>query len=417
LLENGVGLKNDENDKSENIQNAVFTTGDILIVTKNKKICYIQYFVDLETNIEHLSKAIAEINFDVTIITISPTDKELHEVVDGRKYYRIPLKEDKRSKKSVLFFILKIIKYLRKNDFDIVHIGHSPRYFGLIRIFSPCHAKFIYHSLSYPISSSALKAKKAMLLIYLQCLLMDKVIIQSKELMNKWIGIRNLQRTSVVPVGFNKSYFYPLNDKIKRQLRREMGLEDQKSLLVYCGVMSRSRKLDLLLEAFRNAMEITKDIKLLMIGDGDALEELKKTAATLKISEKIIFTGKIPHQEVVNYIGVGDIGISYIPINESYNYNPPLKTYEYLSCGLATIATNTESNKKIVKSGFNGILANDCPHEFGTAIVKLVKNKKMRRTIASNARKSIIKNDYKNIARVKLVPLYNNILGVCNHMK
>ena len=176
--------------------------------------------------------------------------------------------------------------------------------------------------------------------------------------------------------------------------------------------MSKLRQLNRLLEAFRQVNKTFPDVKLLMIGDGDALEDLQKFAATLRISENTVFTGRVPPHEVVNYIGIGDIGISYIPINENYNYNPPLKTFEYLACGLPTIATITESNRRIIKDGFNGILVNDTPEDIATAIVDLLKDEKKQVRLAGNARKSIMSNDFEHITKTALIPLYRSLLSI-----
>jgi glycosyltransferase involved in cell wall biosynthesis len=377
---------------------------------KEKKICFIQYLENLEANIEHLSKSISENGYDVTVLTISNTDQETFEVLDERKFYRIPLKGSRNKKINILLFIAKTVKYLKNNDFAIVHIGHSPRYFSLIKILSLCDAKFIYHLLSYPISLSRLKTIKQMLIIFIQCLLMDRIIVQSDELKKKMIGIRSLKKTYVIPVGFNKRYIYPIDKTKAHNLRRLLKIKEDQPLLVYCGVIAKSRQLNLLLEAFRKVYEIIKGAKLLIIGDGDALEELKRFAITIGVTNNTIFTGRVPHHEVVNYIGIGDIGISFIPINENYNYNPPLKTYEYLGCGLPTIATSTESNRRIIKDGYNGILVDDTPAEIANAAVDLLNNETKRFMLASNARKSVLNNDFKHITKTALIPFYKGLL-------
>jgi glycosyltransferase involved in cell wall biosynthesis len=385
--------------------------GDILIAIKNKKICYIQYFVNLETNIEHLSKAIAEYNFDVTIITISPTDKEMIEVVDGRKYYRIPLKEGKRNKKSVFSFIIKIIKYIRNNEFDIVHIGHSPQYFILLKFLCSKKSKFIFHLLSYPIADSSFSAIKRMIIIFIQSLFMNSIIIQSEELKKKMIGIRGLKKTDVVQVGFNKNYFYPVDSKISHHYRQALRIKQKDRVLIYSGVISKSRNLTILIDAIKKVHSDFQDLKLLMIGDGDAINDIKKLVEKYGIINNVVFTGRIPHKEVVNYICIGDIGISYIPVNESYNYNPPLKTFEYMACGLPTIATRTESNQKIITEGVNGILVDDTSEDMAEAILHLLKDEKKQNLLSENARKSIMRNDFEYIVKTSLIPIYRNLLG------
>lgn len=374
------------------------------------KICYICYRNSPETNIEHYSRAVADNGFDVSILAISDTDEETFEVLDGKKIYRIPLNGEPNKRRTRLSFILKAVRFLNKHDFAIVHMESSCKYFCLIKILTSSNAKFIYHSMSYPISSSHLKVVRRMIFLFVESLFMDRVIVQSEELREKLIGIRNLKRTGVVPVGFNRKFFYPIGENEKRMMRSSLNIPKNHPVLVYCGVIAKLRQLDRLIMAFEKVHRTCDDVKLLMVGDGDALEEIKALARSLQIEKSIIFTGRIPHDEVVNYIGMADIGISYIPINENYNYNPPLKTFEYLACGLPTIATRTVSNCKIATDGFSGILVDDTPEAFAMAIISLLKDKNKQAFLRKNARKSIMAFDFGHLARSNLIPLYKSLL-------
>lgn len=377
-----------------------------------KKICYVCYRSAPETNLEHLSKAVSEDRYDVTILTLLGSGQEIFEVLDGRKIYRIPLSGRREERKSYLSFALKTARFLNNHDFSFVHIHSSYKYFGLIKMLTSNNAKFIFHTTSYPMQSSHFKSVKKMVFIFLQSLFMDKIIVQSEELKERLIGIRNLKRTEVVPVGFNKKFFYPIKENEKHRLRNSLNINKNSPILVYCGVIAKLRQLDRLINAFEKVHQIYGTSKLLMIGDGNALEEIKALAHVLKIEKSIIFTGRIPHDVVVNYIGMGDIGVSYIPINENYHYNPPLKTFEYLACGLLTIATRTESNCRIINDGFNGILVNDTPEDVAMSIINLLKDKNKQTLLRENARKSIMRFDFEYITKTRLIPLYEELLRV-----
>ncbi len=378
-----------------------------------KKICYICHRRFPDTNFEHYSKAVSDNGYDVSILTLLGSGQEIFEVLDRRKIYRIPLAGGKRGKrKRMLSFILKSVDFFDKHDFSIVHIHSSCAYFGLIKILTSNRAKFIYHTTSYPISSSHIKAVRRMICLFFESLFMDKIIVQSQELKEKLIGIRGLKRTEVVPVGFNRKILYPVAENEKHRLKNLLNIHENDPVLVYCGVIAKLRQLDRLMEAFKKVRSIFEDVKLVMIGDGNALEEIKALARSLQIEKTMIFTGRIPHHEVVNYIGIGDIGISYIPINENYHYNPPLKTFEYLACGLPTVATRTMSNSIIITHDFNGILCDDSPEDVSMSIINLLKDKNKQALLRQNARKSIMAFDFEHIAKTKLIPLYENLLGV-----
>jgi glycosyltransferase involved in cell wall biosynthesis len=113
---------------------------------------------------------------------------------------------------------------------------------------------------------------------------------------------------------------------------------------------------------------------------------------------------------VKNLIGAADVAISYVPINQNYNYNPPLKTFEYLACGLPVIATRTVSNSKIIKDGFNGILADDKVEDLATALSSLIRDRSKQAYLRRNSRNSIEEFDFDKITKTKLIPLYRQLL-------
>lgn len=377
-----------------------------------KKICYISYKETFSPVIENFSQAVFHSGYDVTVITIRNPGEPRLEIDNGRKIYRISMLNSYpiTNRRNSLRFISKVIPILNRNRFSIIHITTTCPYFILLKLFTFTQAKFVFHILTYPLSSARIRSLKNMLAISLQCYSMDKIVVQSEELKKNWIGIRKLKKAAVIPVGFNKNKFYPI-DPIKRlKLRTELRLQENQPVLVYSGAIAKLRKIDKLIEAFKKIVEIHKDIKLLMIGDGNSFLDIQSRVKKMNLERSIIFTGRIPYTKVLDFISIGDIGISYVPIDNNYNFSPPLKTFEYLACGLPTIATKTESNSKIIKDGFNGILVNDTPDDVANTIISLLGDKDLQKHLSHNARDSIMEFDFDYITQNSLMPLYKELL-------
>ena len=374
------------------------------------RVCYICYRRFPDTNFEHYSKAVSDNGYDVTILAPLEPGQQISEIRDGRKIRRIPLPKRAKKRKSALEFVFNAVEFLNKHQFHIVHIHHTCPYFSLIRILTSQKRNFIYHITSYPISSSTFTAYKEMLKNFIQCLFMDKIIVQSEELREKLIGIRSLKRTVVVPVGFNRTIFYPVSEEKRQRLRESISISKNQPLLVYCGVIGKFRQLHRLIQAFAKVQKVCEHAILMMIGDGAAMSEIKHLVKRLDLENKIIFKGRVPHEKVVNFIAAADIGISYVPINANFTYNPPLKTFEYLACGLPTIATRTESNSKIIKDGFNGVLVSDRSEDLSRSILNLLKDKERMNMLRKNSIKSIMAFDFNCITKKFLIPLYESLL-------
>jgi glycosyltransferase involved in cell wall biosynthesis len=378
-----------------------------------QKICFLSYRKVPCTVVENFSRTVSSAGYDVSVITIRNSGEPEIEIINGRKFYRISLLDNYplQGRINWLVFVLKAITILNRNRFHIIQITTTCPYFILLRLFTFTYSKAIFHILSYPIATSSIRSLKRMLFTSFQCYFMDRIVIQSEELKKNWIGLRNLPKAIVIPVGFNKNDFYPIDDKIKKKKRADLGLNEHQSLLIYCGIISYHRKIDLLIKAFKKVSTNNKDVKLLMVGAGVSLLDMQNLSKQLNIEDRIIFTGSVPYVEVRDYIGMADIGLSFIPINNNYNYNPPLKTFEYLACGLPTVATKTESNCKIIRDGLSGILVNDAPSDFADAICKLLADKRMQNFLSRNSRKSILKYDFNQITHKSFLPLYKVLLA------
>jgi glycosyltransferase involved in cell wall biosynthesis len=147
---------------------------------------------------------------------------------------------------------------------------------------------------------------------------------------------------------------------------------------------------------------ITYDI----IGDGDEYEEIELLVKSLNLSDKVILHGRIPHFELKPYFDRCNIGISYVPLTEYYDFQPVTKSYEYILSGIFCIATSTYCNRQIISSD-NGLLIEDNPDAIAEALNQIYKQ---RDGINSNTiRNTLLQNTWDNIVSNHLIPILKNI--------
>jgi glycosyltransferase involved in cell wall biosynthesis len=235
---------------------------------------------------------------------------------------------------------------------------------------------------------------------------MDAVIIQSDAQRKQWLGIRSLGKTHIVPVGYEDSALFPISQSLRLRMRRKLGFDADTPILVYAGTMKKTRNLKNLLRAMKILTGLKKSVLLLMIGDENQDQSLRKTVNQLNLGNVIKFTGRVPHHEIVNYYGMSDIGISYIPINKNFTYNPPLKTYEYLACGKPCIATGTISNYEIMRNGLNGIIVDDAPEGVARGMLQMLENNAYLKYDTNKIRNSVRNFTFKKIVEDTIIPLY-----------
>ena len=92
-----------------------------------------------------------------------------------------------------------------------------------------------------------------------------------------------------------------------KDLANELGLEN-KLVLGFVGSIFRWHGLDQLIDAFAT-FQPDPDLRLLIVGNGDSMDELQTQAKELGLADRVIFTGSIKHAEVFQYINLMDICI------------------------------------------------------------------------------------------------------------
>lgn len=123
-------------------------------------------------------------------------------------------------------------------------------------------------------------------------------------------------------------------------------------------------------------------------------------------SSYINLVGKVQHEHLMQYFDLCNVGFSFVPITEYYQYQPPTKTYEYSLSGLVTIATNTYSNSELIQSS-NGILIQDTVEDIINALEKYWENRSCYSE--HDIRKSLSNYQWSNIVNGQLSQILNTL--------
>lgn len=175
--------------------------------------------------------------------------------------------------------------------------------------------------------------------------------------------------------------------------------------LIYVGTFN-GRQLDKTIEGmslfckkFPN-VSVTYDI--IGAGDHDELETYRRLTDLLHLNAVITFHGRIANHLLTPYFDRTNIGVSFVPITDYYNAQPPTKTFEYALSGLYTIATATDANRDVITSD-NGILIKDTPEDFARALESIYEHKVFFNEV--NIRNTLNAYQWENIVDKYLKPI------------
>jgi glycosyltransferase involved in cell wall biosynthesis len=98
------------------------------------------------------------------------------------------------------------------------------------------------------------------------------------------------------------------------------------------------------------ALAMLKDlsIKALLIGDGDGRQILEARATELGISDRVIFTGQLPYEEMLRYLSIMDVCISTQSNDLVGMVRTTGKLPLYLAYGKYVIATDVGEAKRVL---------------------------------------------------------------------
>jgi len=103
----------------------------------------------------------------------------------------------------------------------------------------------------------------------------------------------------------------------------------------YVGVMGKQEGIDLLLQAAAHILKNMRrnDIHFGLVGGGTSLEEMKRYATELGISEHVTFTGRVPDAEMLAMLNTSDICVNPDVANEMNDKSTMNKIMEYMALG------------------------------------------------------------------------------------
>lgn len=166
---------------------------------------------------------------------------------------------------------------------------------------------------------------------------------------------------------------------------------DDKSLrILYHGSIAAKRRLDNAVRALMHLRDI--DVRLELLGKGDAVGELKKLVKALNLGDRVRFSDSIAYWEVPVWINKGDIGILPFPDWPGWNTSSPIKLFEYLACAKPVIVSDIPAHRNVLQDKDFAFWAGDgSPEAVAAAIRKAYESMGQFRSLGQKAREFVTK--------------------------
>ena len=317
------------------------------------------------TSIVTLKDALEKMGHEVFVITTKPSS--VKEETDPH-IYRLSGIEIKSLYGYVLTSPIHFaaLEEIRKMDLDVLHV-HTE--FG-VGIF----ARTVSNKLSLPLVSTyhtmyedythyvnvfnsktvekvAKKATYSLSKIYGdKCTALIVPSEKTKERM-EFYGIK--KKVHVIPTGLDLERFKPINTdkKTKAALRKEIGIGENDFMLTYVGRIAEEKSIDFVIDGFVEIKKRNQNIRLVVIGGGPQLDDLRQQVVNLKLEDYVFFTDRIPHEDIPKYYHTSDAFVS-----ASLTETQGMTFVEAMASGLIVFARPDEVLNDLVVENETGYL-------------------------------------------------------------
>ncbi|UWG96992.1 glycosyltransferase family 4 protein [Dehalobacter sp. DCM] len=183
--------------------------------------------------------------------------------------------------------------------------------------------------------------------------------------------------------------------------------------VIYQGGITLERGVYHVVQAIKILKEKYPDIRMIFVGpfnDSRGQKIVNDYIEENQLQENILFTGRVPHIEVENYMRKSKVGVVTLLPLPKYFKNIPIKQFEYMSCGIPIVGSNLPTIKPFVESYHSGIIVDPTkPEEIAKAITILLSDPRLSKEMGDNGMKAVRKEYNWGRMEEKLLKIYQQL--------
>ena len=181
----------------------------------------------------------------------------------------------------------------------------------------------------------------------------------------------------VIPTGIDIAPFKSSNftEEERDNLKKSLGIKPNEKIILFLGRVASEKSIDVIMDIMPSIFEEHPDYKFLIVGDGPSKKDLEEQARKLNIDKNVIFTGKVPWNEVPKYYNIGDVFV-----NASITETQGLTFIEAMSAEIPVVAKYAPNLSEFIHTNKNGILVKK-NSDFKKAIIDVIENENLRKTL------------------------------------
>lgn len=206
--------------------------------------------------------------------------------------------------------------------------------------------------------------------------------MKTKEALTRY-GVK--RPIHIIPTGLDLEAFKPKNvkEELCQSIREQYHITQDTKLISYIGRIAPEKSMDIIIDGFQYVKD--PDVKMMIVGGGPSLDDLRKQANELNLQDRIIFTDKQPREDMPAYYAIADAFVS-----PSLSETQGMTFIEALAAGLPVFARKDEVLEELVYENKTGYYF-ATPQEYGEKVDAYFATSKEERTHFSQDCMDVVK--------------------------
>ena len=353
---------------------------------------YPPYINGVSTSIQMLERALKKKGHQVFIVTVNPENMTYKY---EKNIIRIPgIPTGIYDYRLTGIYPIREIKTIKKWNLDVIHshtefgIGTFARIIAkqlnipLVHTYHTMYEDYVHYITKGYFNDTSKKIVEHLTKFYCDKTAKE-LIVPTKKAYDLFIEKYKVNKNiHIIPTGIEIEKFYKENLNINKlnNLKETLNIKKEDFIILYIGRLGEEKNVDFLIDNQEYLSKKYNKTKLLIVGDGPDIEKYKTKTKKLKLENNIIFTGKVPYENINYYYNIGNVFAT-----ASTTETQGLTVIEAMSANLPVICIDDESFKKTVIHGLNGYIFKN-KKEYRKYIEELIEDKHKLKQLGNQAK-------------------------------
>lgn len=376
---------------------------------------YLPYVSGLVTSELMLKESLEKMGHEVFVVTMNLENIKYKYDKENKVIYIPGVKTKIYDTRLTTFYNPRAFNQIRKWKLDIIHtqtefsVGTFGRIVAkqldipLVHTYHTMYEDYLYYLTKGYFDKPSKKLVEYLTRFYCDTTV-SQLIVPTKKIYNQFKEKYNPdEKINIIPTGIGVDKFI-IDDQEKKEIERltkEYELEDS-FVLGTVSRLGKEKSVDKLIIEFSKLIDKISNIKLLLVGDGPDKDGLISLVKELDIEDRVIFTGKVPNEDIQVYYSLMDVFSTF-----STTETQGLTVLEALATKKPVVAIKDDSYD-VINNDKNGYLF-ETNEEFGKYINKLYKDKTLYKKLSEGAYKTALDNSSEAFGK-KVYDVYKDII-------